>query len=213
LENEAVLLSIQVLLKTLNIIEREELDILFKPNLYLYMKVKLILVLSLLLFQSILALSQTNNADFGSVIFNLKFSSFNESGFGGKIRIINTTSGIEYNGKSTSSFNSQITLRNLPAGNYKIVELIIKMGRGQIGYNDSSKFNLINIEAGKTSYLGTYRAKKTSQIFKLNYELFRDANFDKEKVEKQALKVNGTDSDIDFSQNLLKSDTTYFSIK
>jgi hypothetical protein len=179
----------------------------------LYMKVKLILILSLLLFQSMLALSQTNNSDFGSVIFNLKFSSSNESGYGGKIKIINTSSGMEYNGKSTSAFNSQITITNLPAGNYKIIELSIKMGRGQIGYNDRSKFNLINIEAGKTSYLGTYKAKKTSQIFKLNYELFRDENFDKEKVEKQALKINGTDSDIDFSQKLLKSDTTYFSIK
>ena len=170
-------------------------------------------ILALLMFQSVLAFSQKNNVDFGALIFNLKFSSFNESGFGGKIKIINTTTGVEFIGKSPTSFNSQITIKNLPSGNYKVIDLVIKTGSGKIGYYDSSTFNQINVEGGKTSYLGMYKTKKTSQLFKLNYELLLDENFDKEKIEKQASKINGVDSAIDFSQKLLKSDTTYFSIK
>jgi hypothetical protein len=177
------------------------------------MKVKLPLILAVLVFQSVLAFSQTNNVDFGVVMFNLKFSSFNESGLGGKIKIKNTTTGVEFTGKSPTSFNSQITIKNLPTGTYKVIELAIKTGSGKIGYYDSSTFNQINVEGGKTSYLGMYKTKKTSQLFKLNYELLFDENFDKEKIEKQASKINGVDSAIDFSQKLLKSDTTYFSIK
>lgn len=193
--------------KTLSTAERSKFD------LNSDMKIKFTITLSILLFQSMLAISQTHNDHYGIVIFNLKFSSFNESGFGGKIKIINTTTGIEYKGKSPNPFNSQIIIKNLPEGNYQVVELIIKMGQGQIGYYDSSKFNQIKVEVGKTSYLGMYKTKKTSQLFKLNYELLLDENFNKEKIEKQFSKINVISSDIDFSQKLLKSDTTYFSIK
>lgn len=93
------------------------------------------------------------------------------------------------------------------------MELTIRTGSGQINYLDSSKFNQIEIYEGRTSYLGMYKTKKSPPIFKLNYEILSDKNIDVEKIKKQSLKITGSESEIDFSQKLLKSDTTYFNIK
>jgi len=174
------------------------------------MKIKSTITFFILLFQTILAFSQTNS---GAVIFNLKFSSFNETGFGGKIKIINTATQTAFTGKSSNRLTSQIAIQNLPKGNYSVVELTIRTGSGQINYLDSSKFNQIEIYEGRTSYLGMYKTKKSPPIFKLNYEILSDKNIDVEKIKKQSLKITGSESEIDFSQKLLKSDTTYFSIK
>jgi hypothetical protein len=176
------------------------------------MKIKLIIPLIILIFQSITAFTQTNN-NFGTIIFNLKFSSFNETGFGGKIKITNIETKQEFEGKSPNRFNPHIIVSNLPQGEYKIVELIIKTGSGQIRYYDTLKFNTIEINKGKTFYLGSYRTKKTSEIFKLNYEISFDKKVDTLKIENLLQKNNIKHDNIDFTQKLFLTDTTYLNIK
>lgn len=176
------------------------------------MKIKSTIPLIILLSISFFGYSQTQNNHFGTIIFNLKFSSFSESGSGGKVKIKSMTTGKEFSGKSPQ-FNSQIIIENLPKGIYKVVELLIKTGSGQIHYYDSLKLNQIEINEGKTFYLGTYRTKKTSEFFKLNYKISLDKNIDTVKIKKQSLKITGIENNIDFTQKLFKSDTTYFNIK
>lgn len=177
------------------------------------MKITSTITLIILLSISFLTFSQTQNNHFGTIIFNLKFSSFSETGFGGKVKIINMITGNEFSGKSPTGLNSQVIIGNLPQGIYKVTELLINTGAGQIHYYDTLKFNQIEINEGKTFYLGTYKTKKTSEVFKLNYEISLDKNIDTVKIKKQSLKITGIENNIDFTQKLFKSDTTYLNIK
>lgn len=165
-----------------------------------------------LLFHGALAFGQTNHNNLGTVIFNMKFSSFNEKGIGGKIKIVNVLTEQEFEGKS-KIFNPYVIISNLPPGVYKVTELTIKTGSGQIRYYDTLKFNHIEINEAKAFYLGTYRTKKTKEVFKLNYVLTFDSTVDTLKIKDQLLKFNVKEDNIDFKQKLFKSDTTNLKIK
>lgn len=168
----------------------------------------------IIMLQCTLTFCQTNNSSLGAIVFNLKFSSLNETGFGGQIKIVNLETKQEFIGKSANRFNSQIIIQDLPKGVYRIVELIIKTGSGQIRFYDTLKFNEIEInDTGKTYFLGAYKMKKTSEIFKLNYELYFENSTDSLKIKKQLLKTKSVNAKIDFTKKLLKSDTTKFNIK
>ncbi|GAB3175201.1 hypothetical protein [Telluribacter humicola] len=177
------------------------------------MKIGSTVILIMLLLISFLVFSQTPNSSLGTIIFNLKFSSFSETGLGGKVKVVNIATGEEHLGKSPNGLNSYIIIEDLPKGIYKVVELLIKTGSGQIHYYDESKFNHLEVTGGETLYLGSYKVKKTSQLLKLNYELFHEKNIDTVKINEQSLKISGIENDINFTQKLFKYDTIYLNLR
>jgi hypothetical protein len=177
------------------------------------MKKLSILVLIFLLFSINQLFAQKSTNDFGSVIFYLKYSAFNSTGFGGKIKIVNVSDNTEHTGQSKNGFSPYVKLPNLPLGVYKILELSIKTGSGTFVIYDVSKFSNIEVKENTNYYLGTYISKKTG-LLKLEYEIVLDKDDDFEKIKKQFSLINNTgEKNIDFSKKLFASDTTNFEIK